>query len=115
MRRAERLTKNSDFRSVYGHGRSLADRMLVLYLLPHPGSLKLGISVSKKVSRGSVGRNRLKRLVREAFRELRPQIASGYQMVIIVRVAAKEAKYGQILLALSRLIKRGGLLVSAED
>lgn len=115
MRQAERLTKGSDFRNVYGTGKSVADRLLVLYLLPRPSELKLGISVSKKVSRGSVGRNRLKRLVRESFRELRPQIASGYHMVVIVRVAAKDAKYGQILLSLSRLIKRAGLLVNAES
>jgi len=115
LRRTERLTKGSDFRSVYSTGKSVADRLLVLYLLPHSGELKLGISVSKKVSRGSVGRNRLKRLVREAFRELRPQIECGYHMVIIVRVAARDAKYGQILSSLSRLVKRAGLLSNARD
>lgn len=114
MRQAERLTKGSDFKRVYGTGRSVADRLLVLYLLPQSGELKLGISVSKKVSRGSVGRNRLKRLVKESFREIRPQILQGYHMIIIVRVAAKDAKYGQILLSLSRLIKRAGLFACAE-
>lgn len=109
MRRDERLTKKADFKSVYGSGNSVANRLLVLYSLPCPNHLRLGISVSKRVSRGSVGRNRLKRLVREAFRELRPHLVRGQLLVVILRVAAKEATYRQIVEALEKLIKRAGL------
>lgn len=103
------MTKRSDFQRVYGSGKSTADRLLVLYQLPREAELRLGISVSKKVCKGSVGRNRLKRLVREAFRQLRPRIVSGYHLIIIVRVAAKDAVYRDILGSVERLCRRAGL------
>lgn len=115
MRKGERLTKGSDFQDVYGAGKSIADRFLVLYVLPYQGELKLGISVSKKVSRGSVGRNRLKRLVKESFRDLRSHVLGEHHLVIILRVAAKDIVYQQVLSSMERLIKRAGLWVNEKD
>lgn len=110
MRQQERLTKGSDFKQVYGSGKSIADRLLVLYRLPCEGELRLGISVSKKVQKGSVGRNRLKRLVRESFRQLSPRLRRGYHLIVIVRVAAKNATYEQLLQSLFGLCQRSGLV-----
>lgn len=115
MRKGERLTKGSDFQGVYGSGKSIADRFLVLYVLPYQDELKLGISVSKKVSRASVGRNRLKRLARESFREIRSHVLGGYHLVVILRVAAKDIIYQQVLASMERLIKRAGLWVDEEE
>jgi ribonuclease P protein component len=111
LRQQERLTKSSDFKRVYGSGKSVADRLLVLYRLPYADELKLGISVSKKVQKGSVGRNRLKRLVRESFRRLSPRLNRGYHLIVIVRVAARNASYRQIAQSLSDLCKRSGLVM----
>lgn len=110
MRKEERLAKRADFSAVYQGGRSLADRYLVLYYLPQPiAGSKLGISVSRKVA-GSVGRNRLKRLVREAWRAQSHRVASGYHLIVIVRVAGRNAKYVQIAHSLEKLTKKAGLL-----
>lgn len=109
MRKEERLTKRADFSAVYQGGKSLADRYLVLYYLPQPlKGVKLGISVSRKVA-GSVGRNRLKRLVREAWRAESQQVVCGYHLVVIVRVAARDAEYAQIAHSLTKLTKKAGL------
>lgn len=109
MRREERLTRRADFGAVYQGGKSVADRYLVLYYLPQPiTGTKLGISVSRKVA-GSVGRNRLKRLVREAWRAQSQQVSPGYHMVVIVRVAARDAEYAQIVSSLAKLTKKAGL------
>lgn len=109
MRRQERLTKNADFGVVYKEGKSTADRYLVLYVLERPIAVsRLGISISRRVA-GSVGRNRLKRLVREAWRQQSHKVRTGYHLVVIVRVAAREANYEQISGSLQKLTKRAGL------
>ncbi|MGI6345432.1 MAG: ribonuclease P protein component [Bacillota bacterium] len=111
MRKEDRLIKNADFRSVYRAGRSVADRYLVLYSLPQdqPG-VRLGISVSKKVA-GSVGRNRLKRLVREVFRSLRSNIVDGYHLIVILRVSSRDIGFAQVEASLVSLLKKAGLWV----
>ncbi|HBK84926.1 MAG TPA: ribonuclease P protein component [Firmicutes bacterium] len=109
MRKEERLTKRADFSAVYQNGKSLADRYLVLYYFPRPiEGVKVGISVSRKVA-GSVGRNRLKRLVREAWRAQSHRVISGYHLIVIVRVAGRNATYAQIVRSLEKLTKKAGL------
>jgi ribonuclease P protein component len=67
--KSHRLTKGSEFDAVFDRKQSRADRHLVVYAaaneLGHP---RLGLVVSRKVSKRAVVRNRWKRLLREAFR-----------------------------------------------
>lgn len=43
------LKKDSDFRNVYKYGKSIANRLLVMYTLPNKSdNNRVGISVSKK-------------------------------------------------------------------
>ena len=67
-----RLSRSGDFRRVYRDGTSKATRYLVLYRFERDeeaeaeGDVRLGISVSKKLG-DSVDRNRVKRVLKEAF------------------------------------------------
>lgn len=93
---SESLKKNIDFRNVYNHGVSHANRFLVMYVLENCTDCnRLGISVSKKVG-NSVVRHRVTRLVREAYRLHEKIYRHGLDIVVIARVNAKGASYQEI-------------------
>ena len=62
------LTKKHEFHEVYEHGAKNVGRLLVVYLLP-ADDMARAVVASKKVG-NAVKRNRAKRLLREAFREV---------------------------------------------
>jgi ribonuclease P protein component len=75
---------------VFRHGRSHAGRELVLYLFPRgeEGPPRLGLSVSRKVG-GAVERNRVKRLIRDAFSIEGSRLPDGTDVVVVARPDAK--------------------------
>jgi ribonuclease P protein component len=76
--RGKRLSRSAEFERVYRQGRSVANRHLVLYSFPNESvdRPRLGLSVSRKVG-GAVERNRVKRLLREAFAGVEDQLEGG--------------------------------------
>lgn len=67
--KSRRLTRKAEFDVVFRARQSRADANLVVYAAPNDlGHPRLGLVVSRKVSKSAVVRNRWKRLLREAFR-----------------------------------------------
>jgi ribonuclease P protein component len=89
-----RLSRSADFDRVYREGRSHASRHLVVYAFPRAAGAdadepRLGVSVGRKVG-GAVERNRMKRLLREAFWAAAEELPDGYDFVLVARPDAGE-------------------------
>ena len=80
-----RLKKQADFQRLFNKGkRAFAPSLTVLY---RPSDkLTMGISIGKKHGK-SVRRNRIKRLLREAFRAVKDEIKGTYTFVLIPKVS----------------------------
>ena len=92
----EPIRKNCDFLNVYHHGKSYANKYLVMYIIYNQMSInRFGITVSKKVG-NSVVRHRVTRLIRENIRLNEDKFAIGYDIIIIARNTAKGKKYQDI-------------------
>ena len=94
--RRPRLTRSADFDRVYRRGRSAATRTFVLYAFPAEredadaeDSVRLGVSVGRRVG-GAVERNRVKRVLREAFWALADDLPAGHDFVIVARAGSAE-------------------------
>jgi len=96
MKFSESLKSNKDFQLVYRNGKSYANKHLVMYILENSTKEnRIGISVSKKVG-NSIVRHRLTRLVRESYRLNEEKFQSGLDIVIVLRVAAKDKNFSEI-------------------
>jgi ribonuclease P protein component len=92
VKRANRLSRSRDFDAVHRRGRSVSSRFLVLYWLPQdePAEPRVGFAVPRAAG-GAVERNRIKRRLREAWRDRIGRVPEGHDYVLIVRPGLVEA------------------------
>ena len=135
--KVNRLKNRKDFQQVHQKGMSYCGRYLVLRTLlscpthkeqtneidlhknqhkliisanviPQPP--KIGISISKKVSKKAVVRNRIKRQIRAIFQGLLPQISPNWKIIVVVRTRATECEYEHFLRELKKLLKQAKVI-----
>lgn len=114
MQRQFRLTKEAEFRRLRNQGRSWANPLVVLYALPNEkGVTRVGVSVSKRIG-GAVVRNRVRRLIKEAFR-LRPDtVKQGWDVLFIARKPIAAANFHMVSSAVDQVLRRASLLERAS-
>lgn len=122
--RTARVRARSDFDRIFKHGRRVALPVLALHwqsTTPEPvdpdkaaeactATLpRLGLAVSRKVDPHAVGRNRIKRTLRDCFRHHRAQLAAG-DYVVVARVGAARCTGDELRKAFLALLSRAGAL-----
>jgi ribonuclease P protein component len=105
--RRHRLGHHRAFSAVHRRGKRCRSCHLTVGVLPSGGGdsvpTQFGITVSQKVSKRAVVRNRVKRQISAAIQQLLPQIQPNYWVVIVVRPTAVECACGQFLQELKQL------------
>jgi len=94
------LNQNKDFRRLYWRGKSTAHPVLVCYVMRNrTGACRVGITASKKIGK-AVKRNRARRIIREAYRQLKPKINGNWDIVLVARaktVFSKSTKVATVM------------------
>ena len=86
FRPRERISDPAVFRRAFERKRSASDDSIIVYGLENGLDFpRLGISASKRKIRKASGRNRVKRLLREAFRLTKGEIPPGVDLIIVPR------------------------------
>lgn len=91
------IKKNYEFKEVYNQNLSIKSDILVMYYKPTANAnfSRIGICVSKKVG-NSVIRSRVKRLIKENYRNKFMSLKNGYDIVFIARSVAANSSYDKI-------------------
>jgi ribonuclease P protein component len=102
----------ADFRLVYDKGFRVSSPLFAAFCLERDAAdsaagPRLGLTVPRSVS-GAVGRNRIKRRLREAFRLRRRDLGSNWDIVLNPRRASLTADFNEIEGALGKVIDRCG-------
>ena len=104
------LNENKDFRRLYKAGKSLVHSVVVIYYSKNKlGVTRVGVTVSKKIG-NAVIRNRVKRIVLEAYRSLEEKIPAGFDLVFVARGRAVPLKSTDLTRSISMLLKNAGIM-----
>ncbi len=98
------------FNRVFEFGKSYVSKNLVLYALPNDLDYnRLGFIISKKVG-NSVTRNRLRRILKEVYRNKKESIKDGFDMIFIVRHRASNLDYRTAEGEFVKLLKKAKII-----
>lgn len=102
MKTTRTLNQNWDFVRLYRKGKSQVHPLLVTYAMKNrQGVRRMGITATKKVG-GAVQRNRAKRLIRAAYRQLEQTVPQGWDFVFVARSKTTGAKMQQVRRAMEQ-------------
>ena len=102
--RETRMVSKGDFERAWKQGsRARGDVLLVIASPNSAGCARLGLSIGKKVWKDAVGRNRVRRVFREAFRMTRQDLPAGFDYILVAAAPKLKPTLGPTSRELARL------------
>lgn len=109
MRRKNVLRRQKDFDAIYKWGKHQASKYAVLLFRENGlGYDRISFLASKKVG-NSVERNRARRLMKEAFRLIGPDLPGGYDLVFVARKGIEKSGLSDVKASISGCIRKTGV------
>lgn len=106
----ETIKENTVFRRVYHRGKSYVHPALVVYVMKNgAGICRIGITASKKIG-CAVERNRARRVIRAAFREVAAEVKGGYDIIFVARSRTVHVKSTELTPVIRRHLTDAGCL-----
>lgn len=106
------LKKNYEFQSVLKKGKWYGGDLLKIYILKNNKQENhIGVAVGKKVNKSSVKRNRIRRLIKEAYRLEEKNIEKGINIIMVWKTSCpfESANYYKIKEDLIKCLKKANL------
>lgn len=104
------IKQNYEFRRAYLKGKRYISSCLVLYCFKRKyGGIRVGITSSKKIGKAVV-RNRSRRVIREAYRAVYPELRGHWDLIFVARTATAHKKSTQIGVVMRKQLKEAGVL-----
>lgn len=111
LRRYERITDEREYKAVIRGGNPVYAKSFKVYLLLGSGLERRAGFIAGKAVGDAHRRNRAKRLLKEAFRRLKPRLRpDGFKIVFVARRGAAVLTYAEISREMEGLFERCGLL-----
>jgi len=105
------LKKENEFKSVFQKGDVFGNKAFVIYYLKNDyKENRLGIIVSKKVSKRAVVRNKIKRRTKEAYRHNEDSFIKGYDIILIAKESITMVAFSSLEKSLNHLFYKKNLM-----
>jgi ribonuclease P protein component len=104
-----KLRNNTDFRRVVQGGDRISGTRVTMYWIASPGQGRAGFVARREVG-GAVVRNRARRVLREAWRQVGPSVGRPVDVVFVARPAITESKTPEVAEEIRSLLVREGLI-----
>ncbi|MFZ1946386.1 MAG: ribonuclease P protein component [bacterium] len=113
LRRNERITEQFEYKEVIRNGRVVGGRLFKAYLLTEPKAKRKAGFIAGKGVGDACARNRARRLMREAYRQLKPDTKSqGFRVVFVAGRGIASAGFQQVQDDMRGLFSSWRLLVT---
>lgn len=106
------MKKNYEFRNVLKNGKKVSGEFLNVFILKNQLNYNfLGLAISTKIG-NAVQRNKIKRYLRENYKNLEENIYKGYNLVFLVKkdFGEKELNYQNIKTDMKNIFSKAKLI-----
>ncbi len=106
------MKENYEFRRVYEKGKSAVDPLIVTYCFKRKrgNGIRFGFTSGKKIG-NAVERNRARRVLRAAARELFPLMQGNWDIIFVARASTADAKSYDVRKVMEKHLKKLGILL----
>ncbi len=107
---SQKITQTKEYDRVFKNGKKFSGTFLKIHILKTAANKgKNGIIISRRI-KGSVRRNRYKRLLREVFRLNQHEFAAGVEVVVVLFKKTEKDSYAVMEDEIKRLMSKAGYL-----